>query len=45
MTERFGAPPASQYCHIDPDLFITRLCLNDNGYRGCARWGGAVLEG
>lgn len=35
MTERFGAPPASQYCHIDPDLFITRLCANDNHYRGC----------
>jgi len=33
MTKRYGAPPKEDFCHIDPDLFISSLCNNDNAHR------------
>mmetsp|Transcript_13989 Transcript_13989/g.42670 ORF Transcript_13989/g.42670 Transcript_13989/m.42670 type:complete len:244 (+) Transcript_13989:899-1630(+) len=38
VASRFDAPDASEYSHIDPDLFITRLCDNDNDFRGIANF-------
>ena len=33
-----NAPPAGSYARIDPDVWITELCKNDNAYRPLANY-------
>mmetsp|Transcript_7445 Transcript_7445/g.24356 ORF Transcript_7445/g.24356 Transcript_7445/m.24356 type:complete len:463 (+) Transcript_7445:24-1412(+) len=39
LGSHYNAPAETRsYAHIDPDLFITQLCLNDNAHRGLANF-------
>ena len=38
MTQRFGAPARESYAYINPDLWISKLCDNNNTYRALANY-------